>query len=236
MKTLVLLIYLFLIACVQKPSDHIKEDTPHIRKRDTSVVIVSIPTEVSEYDYVEKDYFFVIGGDTSIYSCRVLLNKKRNRLSIKYDFRVTTFSENDSTIIGEIKTRKKPMVNYRDQISDLRLLLKTISKNYNLDSLYIFEFGLSFVDGLSQNITENYLGKYGENFEEGSNKRVADMIRESIFFSDITKIVSSYNLSIDDVFIDALIYYLPETYQQDNMKNNKPYHPIIDCLVGFKIK
>lgn len=201
-----------------------KNDTLKIGS-DTIVMVQGIPDEIVGPGYVKKEYFIVVKSDTSTCSGIITENKSTGKVSMKYKHDPYgkipySFPLDDTMAVAKnvpiVKRIKK--LSYKDQIRELQLILNYASKDFKLNRLSNLSFLMSSIDGLPENITKQYLKKYGEKFASASNEKAANLIKEEKLTEDLSKILASYSLSIKNIYIDGLDYYV----RQDLPKGTKP--------------
>lgn len=204
-------------------------------KQDTTVKSQAVPIEISGLNFLSKEYFVVVGNDTSIYSCFITKNKNSGKLSMHYKYTLgrktpSSFSSEDTAATVKGNPIMKPYYksSYSNQIKELKLILKHASKEYDLNKLNFISIDISSVNGLSENILEKYYSEHRETINFRSNQNLANIIAKSQLKTDLTNILYPYSVAINSTSIDELIY----DARQDHQKSTKG---ILDGIVIFSI-
>lgn len=222
-NTFAILLIILLAGCNFK-----NENTPQSQKTvpkeksDTIVGIEVVPAVITGTDYIEKEYFVAIKNDTSGFSGIITQNKATGKVSINcrldpYRRPSHSFSSDDTAAVDYDVPLKKPAkkLKYEDQLRQIELILSYASKDFDLSKSHSLRIGMSVIDEFSQNITQQYLSKYGERFPYGSNKNAVELVKSSRLTADLKKALAPYSLIIDKISIDGLGY----TRAQDTADN-----------------
>jgi hypothetical protein len=252
MKWLIMPLYLILLECnnITKTNgtENCAQDTMdrQIISDDTIINVTNTPFEISQPGYIEKEYFLIINGDTSNFSCFLSLNEKKESISMSYVYApfqksYSSFLPEDSASvinIDKIKKYSKHMVNCKEQVREMQLILDFASKEFDLSKLRIFRINMSSVDSLSTNITDLYVRKFGNNVKTIDNKKVSDLISNSMFVNNLNSKLSIYNLKISKVNIDGLACVVKENNFQEKRERlhfQEFSNWIFDGLVVFTL-
>lgn len=99
---------------------------------DTIINVTNIPSEISQPGYIEKEYFIIINGDTSDFSCFLSFNEEKESISMSYIYEpyqksYSSFWPGDSASVVNINKMKKFSkyeANYKGQVRELQLIHK----------------------------------------------------------------------------------------------------------------
>ncbi len=244
MKWTIIVLCLVLLKCNNiSSSNNIGNNTQdtktiHNPNGDTIVNIIMIPSEISDSEYIAKEYYLVTNGDTSNFSCFISLNTVKGSISINYVYEpyqksYSSFIPEDSSSIINFENVKKISVhesNYKGQLREMQQILDFASKEFDLDELSSIRLVLSSIDSLSDNITSLYKSKFSNNIKTVNNTKVADLIRNSEFTNDLNRILSVYKVEISKVYVDGLIV---NVMQNANFHENNKNAPSINSSDWF---
>lgn len=248
MKWLTLPLCLILLECniitnTNRTESHV-QDTMDRQKIsiDTIINVTNIPSEISLPGYIEKEYFLIINGDTSNFSCYLSFNKDKESISMSYVYEpfikpYSSFLPEDSAAVVNIDKMKKfskHEANYKGQLREIQLILDFASKEFDLGKLRTFRIGMSSIDSLSTNITGLYVSKFGNNFKTINYKEVSELISNSIFTNDLNSILSIYNVKISKVYIDGLAGVVVKD-GRERLHSQKLSNWIFDGLLVFTL-
>ncbi|PJB57804.1 MAG: hypothetical protein CO098_10710 [Bacteroidetes bacterium CG_4_9_14_3_um_filter_41_19] len=245
MKWIIIPVCIVLLACDNTTISNnvayiIKDTNPNV---DTIIYGINVPSEISDPRYIEKEYFLLANGDTSNYSCFFAFDKVKKRIMMDYVYEpyrksYVNFSTNDSSsIIANFESLKKfsPYeLNYKDQLTEIKLILDAASKEFDLDKLRYLSLNMTALNGLADTITSLYIKKFGDNIETIENVQVAALIRKSTFTYDLDELLSFYKVRIDKVNVDGLIC-IQKTKSKGNNANVSPINSVDWILDGLVI-
>ncbi|MNK99917.1 hypothetical protein D3C87_1203340 [compost metagenome] len=205
-------------------------------KSDTIVGVEVVPADIVGTDHIEKEYFVVIKNDTSSFLVIISENKITGKVFMNYrqdpyGRTPRSFSADDTAAVAYDEPIRKPAkkLNYKKQMRQIELILGDASKDFNLSKLHGLRFGMSTIDGFSQNTTKQYLSKYGERFPYGGNSNAAELVKSSVLTADLNKILAPYALIIDEVSIEKLVYFTP-------LSSPRGTKPLLDGMVYLSFK
>jgi hypothetical protein len=214
MKWLIILFFIVLFGCNTNSIDnHTSQNLSQYSKsrgekyKDTIITAIEIPPEASVPGYIEKEYFLIVNSDTSCFSLFITLNKEKRSISIKYNYNKFKKSKSaflyEDTIaeVKEIERYNEYKTTYKDQLRELQLLLDFVSKEYDLSKLSKLTFLLSSIDGLANAITQEYVNKCKNKTVAYSYSKISDLIIQSNFINDVNKILSSYSVKTNKIFV-----------------------------------
>lgn len=223
-----------LFSCNSKSNSmQTRNDSIFHKKEDTTVVVQVVPEEILGADYTQKEYFVIMKNDTSSFSCVITKSKISGKMSMRYQYTpfekiASSYSTKDTSAVSEHKPvrRFNHKLTYKEQIIELKLILKYALKDYDLSKLSRVSIDMSSINGLSQNILEKYVSQFGT-IDYPSYQKVRTLIENSLFKSDLNNLLSPYSVIIKETFVvDGLIDYIP----QDSKSGTKA---VLNCMVMF---
>lgn len=228
------ILFSLLSVCCSHPTDvNHKNDLTEVAEKDNDMVIASkvVSAELAAPGYFDKEYFAVRKGDTSAFSCFVTKNLSTGKLSI--ELRTSeqktpdTFSTADSATVSEkAGSGNIFFTDYKTQMEELKLIIRDISSEFDLDSLRHITFNLSGFPDYSKKLFEKYVEENGGVFDNSSSARVIELMKPGLL-QELNMIISGDFLSINKVAVDGLAFAgLPG-------RNNMLYGSVI-CEVGLR--
>jgi hypothetical protein len=225
-----LLLVLYSCNPIQARNDKVLKE-----KADTIVAVQVVPEEILGSQYLQKEYFVMYKNDTSSFSCVITESKISGKISMLYKYTpyekiATSYSSNDTAEVAEyepvVKFNHKST--YNNQITELKLILKCASKDFDLSKLSDVSLMMSSINGLSQHILEKYVIRFGK-INYPSDHNVGTLIENSFFKTDLNNLLSSYSVIIKRSFVgDGLIDYRP----RDSKAGSKA---VLDGMVIFSL-
>lgn len=175
------------------------------KKPDTIVSVIPIFE-------AEKEFFVIINNDTSLNS--IFINSKE-KLTAKFSKgsskKISTELLADSSAISTnlVDLNKYHSISYPEQMTNIKLLICGISKEFELKEMVSFSFSMTDIPSFSEDISRLYFSKNGIKLFPQKNTEIIDMIKESNFFHDLNIILSQHEIMVDKVFIDGLAIIKP---------------------------
>ncbi|MEY4876895.1 MAG: hypothetical protein RL708_2044 [Bacteroidota bacterium] len=202
---LILILQIFVYSC---SSDSITQSEKNVRIKDTTLVVVNIPSQISLSDSDEKIFFFVKGKDTSNCKLLVRLNKKTGSVFIEIlplSFDASFGSLNDSSVLRSVVSKHPTPLSYQQQLKEIRLILDSASKIFDFNKLKAIRFSSEEIDGFAQNISGLYKQHSNTKFVNITNEELSPLLIKSNFANDINSLLLPYNTIIDKGFVDGII-------------------------------
>lgn len=181
---------------------------------DTIVKIRNVLDYASDPNYIKKEYYVLNKHDTSLFSCRIIENRMNKTIFImcKYPFNE---KENNSTSISDsAKVEFVPyqklevkLITYDNFIRELRLILNTASKQFDLSRLVTFSFDLICVSGLTTSLSRQSILKYNSNINNISSQKFKFLLQESPLTEDINSILKPYSVCVNELNIEEYLFF-----------------------------
>lgn len=202
---------------------------------DTIITSKIIPSEISGPNSVMREFYVSYGNNTSAFSCLIAENVINKKISISYNYKTTFVNLKDSaTIAVSDSMRKRWLIpTYNQQMGEIKIILAEASKEFDLSKLNTLRLGMLSIEGLSNKLMEEYIKKFREKFKSNSNLKVADLIKNSQFTSDLNTILSPYSLLINKVYVDGLTYYKPIKAFKNVPDTTQKF--VLDGIIIFRI-
>jgi hypothetical protein len=230
-----------MFACNFEPNSASKKDSTINKNNDTVVGVVKWPTDFYSNGCLLKEYFLIIKGDSSNYSLFMELDTVKDVLYAEFIYQLgervnkktitsDSIAYTSSKSIGYVFT-----MTFDQQIKMIDLTLKEASKSFDFNKLKVISFSILEVDGMSERITREYISKYGKDLSSSKNDRLESMIFNSDYVENLNNILSKYKIKINEVLLDGIVYYLPDS--TINLKKVGPDYKeeIFDAKILFKI-
>lgn len=183
---------------------------------DSVLGVHGIAKEISGQGRIEKEYYLIQGPDTSAFSC--IVQQKTDSKTVSMLLRYVpegkmpaSISPRDTNAVvtGNSPGRQIKELSLKDQIQELRFILKGISKDYEFDSLKYIRTSIGAFRQLAVDITEEFTAKYGKQLDYKSNENVRQLLVHSTFLADLNQILKAYRITVSKVSVGELVYYLP---------------------------
>jgi hypothetical protein len=239
---LVLLLSLLLCACSKTKSSGSVNNKIGI---DTIVASKMLPQEITGTLYRGKEYFVIMGNDTSYFSCIFLEHTKTGRTSIKFECDMYNKKYlsliSDSIVITEMDFEYKIpyyKTTYKQQISELKMILKKSTEDFDLDKLQYMSFELLSTGDLAIEVTNQYIKEIGAKVIN-NYKSVGQIFLNSQLGIDLNLILKPYFISIEQVSIEKLHFITRnKLYKISRIETDLVQTPdkILNCSVYVKLK
>lgn len=219
--TLVILICITLPACKSNKNSIKGETVPlnisNVLIKDTVVVAQSLPALISGNEFMEKEYYVTFGKDTSTFSCIVTEERIGGKIGLRWTFSMDKKISkllSDSSLMLDTSSVTQPLIkkkpsylipSFENVINEFTLILKRISKEYNLHKVKFLKFDLSSFYYTTFNITQLYIAKFGNDGFVNSSK-MKDFLKEGSFINVLERIFSSYSITIKKIDVDGLAF------------------------------
>jgi|GEM_PF-5833822 len=160
---------------------------------DTTVNITHYQNKSLGDEYYIQDFYILKGKETLNFKLTFIRNNKSNRVSVRWE--KDRFKSSSSKL------------NYSEVMLGIHLCFESASKEFNLNKLKSFGTQIAHIDGLPSNLKELYITKHGKSKGVGTHfTDVQNLIKETQFVKDITKLLSKYKLEIDRTHVEKLHY------------------------------
>jgi len=211
----VISISIFLLKCgSNKNAEHIKKRPSVDTTSDTVVKIDSVSDYVDEPGYIKKEYYVLNKHDTSSFYCRIILDKLDKNIAIRCEYsfnekRTESISIYDSTKVVEVPedNRDIKLITYNNFIKELRLILDTASKQFNLSRLKSFGIRMVCASGLTTYLNRQSILKYNRSIKNISISKFTSLLQESPLTTDLNKILKPYSVCLDKLYIEEYLFF-----------------------------
>lgn len=241
----------FLLKCGSNNNEKSVKKTLSVNSiSDTVVKINNLPDYDNDPNYIKKEYYVLNKHDTSLFSCSIIEYKMDKTISIvcKYPFNE---KENNSTSISdsakvEFVPNKKlevKLITYDNFIRELRLILNTASKQFDLTRLVTFNFNLICISGLTTSLSNQSILKYNRSINNIGIPKLKSLLQESQLRADLNSIFKPYSVCINELYIEEYLFFpLKSKYgnfkYQDQCPNEKEEQDVMgmDGSAVFTLK
>lgn len=248
----IILLSVFLFKCGSNKNEKSIKNTP-ISDNTTSDMVVKINNvsdDISDTNYIKKRYYVLNKHDTSLFSCSIIEYKIDKTISIvcKYPFNE---NENNSTSISDSakvefvpnKKLEARLITYDNFIKELRLILNTASKQFDLTRLVTFNFDLICISELTTSLSNQLILKYNKSINNIGISKLKSLLQESQLRADLNSIFKPYSVCINELYIEEYLFFpLKSKYgnfkYQDQSPNGKEKQDEMgmDGSAGFTLK
>lgn len=211
----IILLSAFLFKCGSNKNDKSIKKTPMgDATSDTVVKIDSVSDYVDEPGYIKKDYYVLNKHDTSSFYCRIILDKLDKNITIKCEYsfnekKNNSISASDSAKAGEEQedNRDIKLITYNNFIKELRLILDTASKQFNLSRLKSFSIRMVCASGLTTYLNRQSILKYNRSINNIGIPKLRSLLQESPLTADLNSILKPYSVCLNKLYIEEYLFF-----------------------------
>lgn len=220
-------------ACINKNSIscHAKTNVMY-NKEDTVIIVKKVPKELSGNNVCKVEYSVNI--NKANYSPSIIISKKQDKLIINLNSSLGDYSfenlNDTSAMVEDIGNNNiKYPVKSSEKYNLIRKMLERASKDFDFSKTETISFIMEIFEEDAIQITKRYKDLYGLEDTNFSNKKLADLIKESSLYKNLCAIFDKHSIKIKQVYVEDIILSM----YSDAQVNDKSLY-MLDAIVYFK--
>lgn len=217
-KYIIIGLSILLFSCNGNINDNSSEKSTN--KTDTIIKSKTIPLEFSGSMKKATNYFEVIKGENSEYSCDIYERADNGEISVRL-----------------VIPNTKNSVDYKTRMDFLKRTLLVASTEFNLNSLSYIDIGnLADNDYLAIEVSIQYKRKFGNLNKIESYQSVSEFLKESQLGIDINKLLEPYKVSVLTVSPEKIMFWKTKDVIRNISKTQDIPDKILDCMMAIKLE